>query len=528
MNDAWVLDPLKFRDLFWPDIVFYDKQEEIIESVRDNDETFVIAGNKLGKDFVAAFIALWFFISRRPARVVTSSVKMEQLDDILWGEIRRLIALARFRLPIQYNHMKIRQIDDRGEIIPNTELVGQVSNTQEGLLGRHSTPGFKAEADNIPRTLAVFDEASGVDDKTYTSTQTWAHRKLIFGNPFPCDNFFRRAEKEGDIPRANGKGFHRRVIRIDVEASPNVIFAREQQRLGQEVTGETLIPGVKGWEEYQSNLRLWDPILQEIGLRARFYDGPSIKMFPLEWLDSSALLETELRGRKRIAEAIGIDPAEGGDKTAMVAIDRYGVLDVESKKTKDTSVIPSEAIAFGRRWGVHPSKWMFDRGGGGQQAADRCRQLGYPVRTLSFGEKLHQDPKRGTVLINERRELIEKKAIFTNRRAQMFWLLRDLIDPNRIGTRFCIPSRFKCFWEQLMPVPLKYDGEGRVMMIPKNKKPGSNEKCLIDLIGHSPDESDALVLAVYAMVETRVAFTAGPGRSTPSVPINQPIPRRRP
>lgn len=41
-------DPLYFAHLCWPEVKFYDKQIEMIYSVRDNLETFVVAGNKLG------------------------------------------------------------------------------------------------------------------------------------------------------------------------------------------------------------------------------------------------------------------------------------------------------------------------------------------------------------------------------------------------------------------------------------------------------------------------------------------------
>jgi hypothetical protein len=42
------LDPAGLKDVLWPDVVFYDKQWEIIYSLRDNDETMVVAGNMLG------------------------------------------------------------------------------------------------------------------------------------------------------------------------------------------------------------------------------------------------------------------------------------------------------------------------------------------------------------------------------------------------------------------------------------------------------------------------------------------------
>jgi hypothetical protein len=43
------IDPIEFQKLLWPDITFYDKQKEILYSVLDNNETFVPAGNMLGR-----------------------------------------------------------------------------------------------------------------------------------------------------------------------------------------------------------------------------------------------------------------------------------------------------------------------------------------------------------------------------------------------------------------------------------------------------------------------------------------------
>jgi hypothetical protein len=43
-----VIDPFRMCELFWPEVKFYAKQREVLRSVRDNDETFVVAGNMLG------------------------------------------------------------------------------------------------------------------------------------------------------------------------------------------------------------------------------------------------------------------------------------------------------------------------------------------------------------------------------------------------------------------------------------------------------------------------------------------------
>lgn len=192
--------PLKFANWLWPDVRFYKQQRLIIESVEHNDETFVAAGNMLGKDFVAAFISLWFFLSRHPCRVVTTSADNAQLEKVLWGEIRRFIQTARYPLdhlkggPLVINHQHIRKVV-AGQVCGLSYLIGRVAAKGEGMLGHHLPRG----PEGAPRTLMVIDEASGVDDMTYERSDTWSHRKLVIGNPFPCQNFFFKSIKGGDI-----------------------------------------------------------------------------------------------------------------------------------------------------------------------------------------------------------------------------------------------------------------------------------------------------------------------------------------
>jgi hypothetical protein len=163
----YLRDPIVFASLLWPDVEFYDKQREIIYSVRDSIETVVPAGNMLGKDFVSAFIILWFFLTRHPCRIVTTSADAPQLEAVLWGEIRRYIDTARYPLdhkqggPLIVNHLLLRKVIPANSGRPARKCgisycIGRVASKGEGMLGHH----VAKQADRIPRTLAVFDEAS--------------------------------------------------------------------------------------------------------------------------------------------------------------------------------------------------------------------------------------------------------------------------------------------------------------------------------------------------------------------------------
>lgn len=202
---AEVIDPLKLAGLLWPDVRFYGRQKEVIYSVRDDDETFVVAGNMLGKDFVSAFVMLWFFLSRTPCRVVSTSVDSSQLEGVLWGEVRRFIQNSRYPLdsqrggPLVVNHLHLRKVVG-GKTCGISYCMGRVAARGEGMLGHHCSPADAGAAnDRVPRTLFVADEASGVDDESFQRADTWASRKLIIGNPYPCDNFFKRGVTGGTV-----------------------------------------------------------------------------------------------------------------------------------------------------------------------------------------------------------------------------------------------------------------------------------------------------------------------------------------
>lgn len=193
-------DPLLVAATLWPDVVFYDRQIEVIEAVRDCDETVVVAGHQLGKDYVSGFICLWFYLCHPVCRIVTTSVKHDHLR-VLWGEIGRFVQNAALPLsatdggPLVLNHWDLRKVV-RGEVCPISYLRGMVSEKGEGLAGHHA-----------PHTLLVIDEASGVEDVAYERGTTWAKRVLAFGNPYPpgpgC-TFFRNAVKQGDILAGGG------------------------------------------------------------------------------------------------------------------------------------------------------------------------------------------------------------------------------------------------------------------------------------------------------------------------------------
>jgi len=510
------IDPLALKDLCWPDVYFYDKQREIIYSVVDNVETIVPAGNALGKDFVSAFISLWFFISRPQARVVTTSVKEAQLYDVLWAEIRKFIETSKYKLPIQYNHMQIRKVRNDGSFDPVSSIVGQVVNKGESLLGRHLPRG----PGNLPTTLALFDEASGIHDDPYNSSTTWSHRRLIIGNPFHCEHFFKRLTKLGDLenPRVPGT-FIRKIIKIRAVDSPNVRLALAEIAAGKQPSGKTLVPGVKDWDLYEMHRLVWDPMMQSVGLDAEFYEGKEVLMFPSDWLAKAQLQAARLahsKGVLRKGISMGVDPGQGGDDTSWSIGDYDGLIYQKSMKTPDTSEIPGQTIALMNEFGVSPDRVLFDLGGGGKEHVDYLRKKGYKVQGIGFGESATDTRMMRRVKTTvERTESREDRYTYFNRRAELYGTARlaltPRVDPDTGETTiYGIPSEYTELLRQLSLMPIRYDSEGRLKLPPKNRRtPNSDEECLVDIIGNSPDEADSFVLMRYALHKKTSVAKAG-------------------
>jgi len=306
------------------------------------------------------------------------------------------------------------------------------------------------------------------------------------------------------------RGLKRKVIRIRAEDSPNVRLALAEIAAGLGPSGRVLIPGVKQHHEYADNRRYWDAHQQCVSLDADWYAGADVLMYPPEWLNRAERRARELAGVKRQAAAIGVDVGEGAAETCLVVVDQLGLVALQARRTPDTSEIPGWVLAFAAEHEVPPDRVFFDRGGGGHEHACLMRRQGYAVQTVAFGESLSAPVKpRGVVSpVGERRQLVEARYTYRNRRAAMYHGLRLLLDP--AGPGFALPAGEVELRRQLAPVPLWYDEEGRIYLPPKQARPdddrGEDKTTMVKLLGRSPDRADALVLAVHGLTAKVVKF----------------------
>lgn len=326
--------------------------------------------------------------------------------------------------------------------------------------------------------------------------------------------------------------YYVKIIHIGATDSPNVRLGLAQKKLGLPITNEIVVKGVLTYEEYILRLATWDDVRKCIGLDGKFWQGSEVLMYPPQWLDRAERLWVYLKGRQRIARGAGIDSGEGTANTAIAIVDEFGLIELISEKTKDTTRITELTLEVMHGFNIPAHKILFDRGGGGKQHVDRLRANGINVRTVGFNDRPTIEPQRHMTNFKQKVEAKERKYAYFNKRAEMYGELRYLLDPGFDGEDqtedawkelatekgrhvgeirgFTISPMYQYLRKQLAPIPLKFELE-KLKLPPKHKRDSnSREVCLTDLIGHSPDEADALVLAIHAM-QTGSALKAHAG-----------------
>lgn len=219
-------DPIRFqvecldvkKEHVWP------KMREVAESVRDNPKTAVKAGHGVSKSYEAARIALSFLCCHYPSTVITTAPTHNQVEEILWREIRN--AYASRKIPIDAEPTKTRlEFEEKWFALGFSTRPDTVTSEATRFQGFHNE-----------HLLVIFDEAAGIDPRIWKAAQhllTSGHcRWLVIGNP---------TSDVGDFADCFKKGSSWNQITISVLDTPNY------------KEGRTVIPGVSG-REYEKEV----------------------------------------------------------------------------------------------------------------------------------------------------------------------------------------------------------------------------------------------------------------------------------
>jgi hypothetical protein len=528
--------PVEFMRRLWPGVKLWKKQQEIAESVAGNYGTIVHSAIETGKGFIAARLILWFYATRFPCKVVATSITAPQLRDSLWGEIDSALrqqaagadgekitrpdgepVTVKELLGIDVIHMELRRLDEKGQPHGNDWVRLRVAKDVEGMHGIHLPP----LPDGGPTVFILLDECSGISDKFIDALKGQAHVILVLGNPLNLAGQFARMIRAGSQCDPLHPGRWRwYVIHIDGIRTPNVATGMKWDRLGRKgPLPSPPIPGIMSYPSWLAYNDEWDDYNITTRLRGRLPEGDETRVVvPRVWLDRSFLAWDEIDPkwrRENLARWMGVDASHGrGDLAVWWVIDALGTVDVramdpEAAKDKeygqpDTVKMLELTQDLMQEHGISPGRVAVDAGGGGQDAiGDPLRREGKVVQLVDFGAAPSKSRRRQ----------------YTKRRSELYGLLAEACNPTkwrrlegddgkpgRWEVCFAMPAtgpvgeQCQALADELPMIPKLYDREGKMYLPPKSKRaPESKEQTLREILGHSPDRSDAAALAVWAM-----------------------------
>jgi hypothetical protein len=413
----------------------WEKQERIIESVRDNDNTCVASGHGVGKTFISACTTLWFLCTHYQSRVITTAPTNRQVESILWPEIWDLYKNARVPL---------------GGRLLKTSLSFE---EKWFALGLSTDDPDRFQGHHAEHLLLVMDEAPGVDPKIYEAAQgiltSRGAKALLIGNPTSASGPFFDCFSNKLWTTFHISCYDSPAIR-DPEAYPTLTTQKWIDERKEE------------WGEHS-------PMFQS-RVKGEFPLEGEDTLIPLNWCEKAVQRWHRNADVKRITEHIylGLDVARyGTNKTVLTEFLPPRVISMKKIQKKSTTEAVNLVIQAAISAGAKLQQVTVDDTGVGGGVTDRLRDLKYPVIPINFSQK-PGDPFH-----------------FRYIRDEIFWNLRELFRSDEIE----IPPNDDLI-AQLSSI--KYKVNARSGKIEIETKDDMKKRGL-----KSPDETDSLAIAVY-------------------------------
>ncbi len=402
-------DPVRYvKDVLG--ITPWEKQIEILYSVRDNRKTTVRSCNAAGKTATAAMLLNWFLPVHPDSVVITTAPTWRQVEHVLWSEAKK--QYSRSRVPLGGNFLTTSWT-----IGPGWYAIGLSTKEPDKFQGHH--------ADHI---LGIVDEASGVDPVVFEglmSCLTSENARLLYiGNPMePSGTFY---------DSFNDPTFNK--IHISAYDTPNL------------KAGRTVYPSLisQAWiDDLKHRLGPEYELAPEYQIRVlgEFPTTSLNTVIPLAWVSLCVGLEVE----EDNVCSIGVDPARFGDDETVVAVAKgQKVLPLYVTRHQDT--VQVARFVRGLIEEYKPISVAVDATGGlGAGVVDNLRYWGYDkVVDMVVNRKAARDDK------------------FFNKRAELWWNLREQIRTKSIS----LPDD-DILKTQLSSPQYKFDNKGRLQIEPK-------------------------------------------------------------
>ncbi len=474
---TWQNEPWRFISeiLGWNP---WEKQKEILQSIRENKETYVKSCNAAGKTYLAAAIVLWWIFTRR-GKVVTTAPTWRQVKEVLWANIGAMTERA--------TQLGIRAMQTSIKLAADWYAVGLSTRVPDKFQGYHGN------------VLVVVDEASGVDDPAIWAaidgnlTDNKHDRLLAIGNPLNPESTFAGKFK---LPRKKGLVNHITISAFDV---PNVIYKQD------------IIPHLVSYEWVEQKRIEWgeDSPLYQARILGEFPKIGTAALFPMHWLERAFGYHTQgfymteepsgdqvwVPGMTDLSEGVAslaLDVSGSGmDYNAMSYVTGRKLQAMVGWPGVDSSEILGDVDPMSRP--DHPNffDWVelhrpdigvIDASGLGDPIYRYAQRYikEHPERYRKFRVKKYL---AGSSPFSE-----SKQMRFENRKAEDYFFVRDLLGRNELDLGNVDPQMREKILTQTNAIRWRPSKRGYIQI--------EDKETMRRREGFSPDEWESLIMAV--------------------------------
>lgn len=435
---------------------FWSGQRRVLDGVCRNPRTATRSGHKTGKTLDLAVLAWWWCCTRAVGRVILMAPTGRQVKKLAWRDVRRLwrVAKARgFRLP------EPALAPDTGVQWPDgREIIGFSTDDAENI------GGFSGA-----ELLFLVDEASGVKQEIFDALQgnlaggAWF---ALFGNPTQnSGQFF-------DCFHSERSGWQRFHLSSEECAAENV--------------GDARIDGLAVQSWVDDRRRVWgtqDPRYQ-VRVAGDFARSSTNTVVSLGALEAAYQRHGSVDPSRDLT--IGVDVARFGDDDSVVrpvlGLVALPAMQVSGYDSIEVAALVKQTVLAKRQPGGRVSIRIDAGGGYGGGVADQLRSWRDDGSLGEFVELLEVSPS----------EAADDPDQHYRKRDQLWFGIRDWLEAGGSIDKDAEPPELE---EDLLAPTYGFNRANGAM-----KVEGKDE--IKKRIGRSPDQGDALALAVMATPST--------------------------
>jgi hypothetical protein len=498
----------------------WSMQREVLQAVAEHDKVVVAASHSVGKSFIAsrAVAAVALSWPADMVKVQTTATNFRQVKGILWPYIARLH--AKYGLP--------------GEVHTVSWKVGR-EEVAEGFSARHTDEAAVSGFHAMGELFLVVDEGGGIHrtlGRAFTNILTGNGHALVIGN-FPTetdDTWFNEIWNSSEwhsirisafdtpnFPRPNGRSLNslaeaEKWLQLAAEHPGDPALAGAFEEVGRCTVCSPLVQA-HTIAKHLTDIDWVRSVAAEFGEDSPYYQtrvlalpakNLTTKTLPITWLEAAfeeARTQPPVPGPIRLGMDIA---ADGGDEFVIARATGWrATITHRSSGSVNQNEVDVAGVALQH---ILDAEDYHAEHGIEQRVVVKVDENGLGRGVSDLLKRWGEEGKHSAevVGVNSSRRAHDTTR-FKNQRSEMWWTVRGLLQPQKEHEDKPLlmleRGEGNRLLAQLNGPRYETSGTGQLVVESKSSVKASS--------GHSPDQADALLLALYEPPRLQLPGIAG-------------------